>query len=115
MKTLYLDPANWDLALDSSGNIATATDPYRMAQDAACACRTFLGEVYYDTARGVPYFDEVLGHRPPLELIRARHIAAAKTAEGVADARVFYTALTPVLTGQVQVFDASGAVAAAGF
>lgn len=115
MKTLYLDGAAWDLRLDSAGNIAVATDAYRMAQDAASACRTFLGECYYDTTRGVPHFEQILGHRPPLELVRQLLVDAAKTQTGVADAKVYLTALAPTLSGQVQVFDAGGAVAAAGF
>jgi hypothetical protein len=114
VKTLYLDGA-WDLALDSAGNIAVATEPYQMAQDAASAIRTFLGEVYYDTARGVPYFQDVLGQRPPLELVRSLLTDAALTAAGVVAAKVFLTTMTPTITGQVQVTDAAGVTSAAGF
>ena len=112
--TLYLD-ANWDLTVDTAGNIAVATDPYQRAQDAASAIRTFSGEVYYDRGQGIPYFDQVLGRRPPLELLRSLLVDRAKTADGVVDAKVFITAIAPTVSGQVQVFDASGAIAAAGF
>lgn len=115
MKTIYLDPQDWDLRLDSGGSIAAASDAYRMAQDAASAIRTFRGECFYDTTRGVPYFEQVLGQRPPVELVRQLLIDAAMTANGVASAKVFLTSLTPEITGQVQVFDTAGTVAAAGF
>jgi hypothetical protein len=115
MRTLYLDGGTWDLALDSNGSIAVATDAYRMAQDAASAIRTFLGECYYDTTRGVPHFEQILGHRPPLELVRQLLVTAALTQAGIASAKVFLTAITPTMTGEVQVSDAAGNTAAAGF
>ena len=37
MKSLLLDPRSWDLTVDVSNNIAVASDPYSLAQDAACA------------------------------------------------------------------------------
>ena len=61
MNTLYLDPQSWDLVLDTAGNIALAKDPYAKAQDVASACRLFAGELYYDTEKGIPYFEETLG------------------------------------------------------
>ena len=63
MNTLYLDPQNWDLVLDAAGNIAMAKDPYAKAQDVASACRLFSGELYYDTEKGIPYFEETLGKK----------------------------------------------------
>ena len=40
-------------------NIAVADEPYALAQDAASAIRTFIGECYYDTTKGLPYFEKV--------------------------------------------------------
>jgi hypothetical protein len=60
VKTLLLDRSLWDLTLDINGNIAMASEPYAIAQDVASACRTFLGECYYDTSQGVPYFQGML-------------------------------------------------------
>ena len=115
MKTLYLDSAAWDLTLDSSGNIAAATEPYRLAQDAASAIRTFAGECWYDQTVGVPYWTQVLGKMPPLELIKAKFVEAALTVPGVVAAQVFITTAGRTVSGQVQVTDSSGAVTAAGF
>ncbi len=50
-----LDTVAWDLTVDTTGNIAVASNPYSMAQDAASAIRTFQGEVYYDTTLGIPF------------------------------------------------------------
>jgi len=106
----------YDLTLDSSGNIAMATIPYSYAQDAASAIRTFLGECYYNTALGVPYFQQILGKRPPIELMRAQFIAAAMTVPGVVAAQVFFSDFVDrKVSGQVQVTDRAGAITAAGF
>lgn len=113
--TLYLSPPTWDLALDASGNIALASAPYALAQDAASAIRTFIGECWYDTTIGVPYWAEILGHQPPLELVKAELVAAALTVPGVIAAQVFITSVSRMVTGQVQVFDANGASSVSSF
>lgn len=87
MRTLFLLPGTWDLELDSSGNIAVASDVYQQAQDIASACRTFLRDVYYDQATGIPYFENVLGqHGFPLSLFKMNLEAAAKSIPGVVSA-----------------------------
>lgn len=83
MKTLLLDLSSWDLLTDAAGNIAFAEDPYTKAQDVASALRTFLGEVWYDTSLGVPYFQQVLGLTPPVTLFQELMVQAAKTVPGV--------------------------------
>ncbi len=120
MDTLYLDPVVWDLALDSAGNIAMASVPYALAQDAASAIRTFLGEVWYDTELGVPYFQGVFGVTPvpSIPILKALLIAAAKTVPGVVDAKVFiqvYDLSARLVTGQVQVTDKDGVLSAVPF
>lgn len=115
MNTLYLTP-NWDLCLDSTANIAMAGEPYSLAQDAASAIRTFIGECYYNTLLGVHYFQQILGYNPPLELIRAQFVAQALTVPDVASAQVFFSSLTDrELSGQVQVTSISGVTSTAGF
>jgi hypothetical protein len=42
--TLLLDRAGWDLALNASGDIALASEPYAQEQDVASMCRVFAGE-----------------------------------------------------------------------
>ena len=115
MKSLYLSTGAWDLAVDSAGNIATCTEPYRLAQDAASAIRTFVGDLYYDQATGLPYFTEVLGQLPPIELVKSLMVDAALTVPGVVAAQVFLTSADRTLSGQVQVTDRSGAITAANF
>lgn len=116
MNTLYLTPS-WDLTSDAFGNIALATEPYALAQDAASAIRTFQGEVYYDTTQGVPYWAQILGQAPPLALVRSKMIDAALTVPGVTAAAVFFSSFSGrALAGQVQVTSATtGQTTAAGF
>jgi hypothetical protein len=112
MNTLLLDRTEWDLVLDIYGNIAMASRPYAIAQDAASALRTFQGEVYYDTALGIPYFNSVLGHIPPLALLKAYWIKAALTVPGVTSAAAsVQSIINRQVIGQVQITDNSGTVA----
>lgn len=110
MKTLLLDQSAWDLVLDASGNIAVADAPYAVAQDVASAVRVQLGELWYDTAQGVPYLPDILGQVPNLPFIKAQIEKAALTVPTVAQARcVFASFDNRVLTGQIQVIDDTGA------
>jgi hypothetical protein len=84
--TLLLDVGTWDLTLDANGNIALAAPPYAVAQDVACACRTVLGEVYYDTSLGVDYFGQIFGQSPPAAVFQEQFVAAALTVPTVASA-----------------------------
>lgn len=117
MKTILLDRSSWDMVLDLNGNIAVADVPYALAQDAASAIKTFLGECWYDTTLGVPYFDQILGQAPPtVSLMRAKFEAAALTVPGVVSAKCFITSFTArKIGGQVQVTDAAGNVTTAAF
>lgn len=116
MNTLFLNPNTWDIVLDSVANIAMATEPYSLAQDAASAIKTFLGEAYYDTTLGVPYSNQILGENPPLEFIRAQLIKVSLTVPDVIAARVFFTDFTNrVLSGQVQVTNSQQIVTAFNF
>lgn len=109
--TLLLDTVAWDLVLDSNGNIAVASEPYALAQDAASAIKTFLGEVYWDTQVGVPYVTQILGKNIPLSLLKQLLINAALTVPGVVSAQVFIASLTDrILMGQVQVVSTAGQV-----
>ncbi len=92
--TLLLDRSAWDLVTDANGNIAVASNPYSLAQDAASAIRLFQGECWYDTSKGVPYFTQVLGKLPPLAFVKSQFAAAALTVPEVASATVYITSLT---------------------
>ena len=115
--TLLLDRTAWDLVLDAGNNIAVASEPYSLAQDAASAIQTYLGEVYWDTTIGVPWLQQILGRRPSLQLLKAQLAAAAETVPGVASAKVFISSVSGRdVRGQVQVTsEATGQVAAAPF
>lgn len=102
--TLLLDTVAWDLALDTAGNIAVATEPYALAQDAASAIKLFAGELYYDTTQGIPYLAQILGQFPSLSLMRAYWEQAALTVPGIMSAQVYFSSWSDrEVTGQVQV------------
>lgn len=106
MKTLLVDQQLWDLVLDTSGNIAVASNPYSLAQDVGSAIKTFLGEVYYNTKLGINYFQQVLGYLPPSSLIIQLMINAALTVPGVVSAQCVITSFTArSVTGQVTFVD----------
>lgn len=107
MDSLLLDQTLWDLCLDANGDIAVASAPYAVAQDVATAIRLFAGELWYDTAKGVPYFTQVLGWQTPPSLIKALFVAAAKSVPGVVDVLVTLAINDRTLTGQVRVSTSS--------
>jgi hypothetical protein len=117
MQTILLDTVSWDLVVDNAGNIAVCDQPYALAQDAASACKLFQGELYYDTAQGVSYWQSILGQMPPLALLKAQYIAAAMSVPEIVKAKVFIANITSdrVLTGQVQVTGPGPQTAAADF
>lgn len=102
--TLLLDANTWDLTLDANDNIAVADEPYALAQDAASAIKTFLGECFWDTTVGIPYLQRIFGKNPPLNYIKAQMVAAALTVPNVGAAQVFIISLNNrLLKAQVQV------------
>lgn len=92
--TMLLTLDEWDLCLNSAGDWAVATEPYSIAQDAASAIKTFLGEVWYDTTLGIPYWQQILGKSPPLQLLKTQLINAALTVPDVTAAVVFIASVT---------------------
>jgi hypothetical protein len=109
--TLLLDNSYWDLVLDSNGDIAVASPPYAVAQDVASAIKTFLGEVWYDSTLGVPYFQQILGKAPPLSVFKAAMVDAALTVPSVVSAVCIIESFQGrQVTGQVQFVTSSGQV-----
>lgn len=89
MKTLFLMPNSWDLALDASGNIAIASSTYQQAQDIASACRTIKQDMYFNQQDGIPYLTDILGKgKYPLALYRKYLQDAALTVPDVVSAEV---------------------------
>ena len=109
MNTMLLAVDTWDLVIDANRNIALAKPPYALAQDVASAIRTFLGEVFYDTTLGVPYFAQILGKTPPVALFQEYMIQAALTVPGVVSAKCVVQSFdNRAVTGQVQFTDSDG-------
>ena len=92
--TLLLDQSAWDLVLDVNGNIALAGTPYSYAQDVASAVRTFLGECWYNTNLGLPYWQKILGELPPLGYIQQQIGVEALTIPNIISAEATIVAFT---------------------
>jgi hypothetical protein len=108
-KTALLDITEWDIVLDAAGNLAIATDPYQFSQDVASALKLFLGELWYDTSKGIPYFTDILGHNPPITYFQALMESAALTVPGVVAASCTITQLeNRTVTGEVRFTTAAG-------
>jgi len=82
MKSIFLNPNDWDLTLDAASNIAACTDPYRMAQDVSCAIKIFVGELYFDNDWGVSRFET-----PVLPLLQKQYEDLALTVSGITSAQ----------------------------
>lgn len=109
MNTILLNPTTWDLLLDSNGNIAMAQEPYANAQDVASVLKLFKGELYYDTSKGIPYFESILGQVVPPQFIMSEFEAAALTVPDVVSAKALIeVGKDRVAVGGVQVINSAG-------
>ena len=107
--TLLLGQGPWDLVMDSSRNIAMATPPYSLAQDVASAVKLFLGELYYDQTKGIPYWTKILGKLPPSALIVQYIVQQALTVSGVVTAQCTINSFNDrTISGQITFTDVSG-------
>lgn len=101
----------WDIMLDGSGDIATTSGGYGIAQNVANAARLFTRDAYYDPERGVPHFLIDLGVQPNLSIVRNRLRKAALSVDGVADASVTITAIVDrVMQGIISVTTTDGEI-----
>jgi hypothetical protein len=115
MKTILLDRTTWDLVRDTAGNIAVADIPYAQAQDASSLFRTFRGEVFYDTTRGLR-LDKILNQPLNLSYSRTQLQDAAKLVPGIVSAAVFFSSFeNRQLRGQVRMKNSQGQTVIAGF
>ena len=116
MKSLLLDRTAWDLVLTASGDIAVASEPYAIAQDVATALRTFKNDCWYDQAKGLPYWQKILGKFPPMSVVRSLLEKEALTVAGVVSAKVVNLSITDrALTGEVEITDTYGTTSTASF
>jgi hypothetical protein len=82
-----------------------------VAQDVASACKLYLGELWYDTAQGVPYFQSYLGRPPAPSALKASLVAAALTVPDVASAVCFVESVSNrAVKAQVQITLVTGQV-----
>ena len=112
MNSLMLssEPSNWDLMVDASGNIAVITGPAAVAQNVASALKTFLGEVFFDTTMGVPYFQQILGQEYSLSLLQAQFNAQALSVSDVVDSETIINSIGSdrAVSGTVKFIDTTG-------
>lgn len=108
--TWLLDQSTGDSCLDAAGNIAVASAPYAIAQDVATQLSTFRGECWYDTSQGVPYWQQILGKRPPASLVVSLLETQALLVPDVETATATIAGIDPQrgLIGQMLVTDTDG-------
>lgn len=111
-RSLYLDPAKWDITLNAAGSIAETTGDYCDAQNVANAVRLFTNDAYLAADKGIPHFEIDLGKRPLEAVLRGRIRGAAVAVENIADAEAVEIELntkTRELTGLIRVVNEQGA------
>lgn len=113
MISFGLDWNDWDLQLDSNGNIVVYDGDEQIAQSCANAIRLFTKEAYFDLDRGIPHFDINLGQSPlPSKIVTQTRIKKACMAVvGVVSCEVILTfdEETRTLGGEVNVGTVNGA------
>jgi hypothetical protein len=100
--SLMLNWDTWDLQLDSNGNLAMwPVSQYNnsVAQDAACAIKTFIGDCWYNNTLGLPYFQGIFGQNPPLSWLSAKIVAQCLTMSNITRAVVLTLSLVNVPNG----------------
>lgn len=103
MSTLLLSHDDHDLLVDAYGNIAMASTPYAYSQDVATASLMFKGEHVYYGGIGIPYFQEILGQRSPISIIKGHYEHAALSVQGIGSAEaVLTTNKERGLTGEIR-------------
>lgn len=100
-----------DLDVDSAGNFVISAPPYSQAQDVASEVKTILGECYYDSKNGVPYYTKILGYMPATSLIVEQCNKAALRVPGVVAAQTTLTSFnraTRLWSGSVKFINEDG-------
>ncbi|QCE35631.1 hypothetical protein FAI40_10010 [Acetobacteraceae bacterium] len=115
--SLALDNTNWDLKLDSSGNIEVISDKQATLQDVSSAIQTWIGEIWYDLQQGLPYDRGILGNQNEIPIFCSLAREAGLKVPGVADVQIFPNQLNSKrqLNGYVVVQFEDGEVQRVGF
>lgn len=85
--TLFLED-DWDLHVDSAGNLPREFGAYSVAQNVANAFRLFTDDAWYFPEKGIAHFLIELRKAPLLNVLKVRLKAAALTIDGVADCEI---------------------------
>lgn len=84
-----LNPVEWDLTLDATGNLVFVTGADAVAQRVRSRLQFFRGEWFLDTRQGVPYFEDILVKNPRRELVVSLLREAILETPGVASITTF--------------------------
>lgn len=98
---------NWDIFVNEDGNIATVSDDYAIAQNAANAVRLFTNDAYFNKDRGIPHFDIELGQKAitSRSTLANRIRKAVLNVDGVTDVEVSLNFInsTRTYTGEIYI------------
>lgn len=89
MQTLALND-DWDLKVDTAGNIAVIKDDDAIAQSAANAVRLFKNDAYFNRKDGIPHFEIELEKNFGLteSMLYNRIRSAVMAVDGVTDCEI---------------------------
>jgi hypothetical protein len=101
---------NWDIHLNGENNLATVQDANAVSQDVASACKTHLGEVWFDTSIGIPWLTQILGKPVSAVFIQSQLEKQAKRLPYVSNARatVVTDRKTRTARGLIAIVDTDG-------
>lgn len=104
---------DWDLCVDSAGNIATCIEDEAIAQNVSNTIRLFTNDAWFEPERGIDHFNLDLGVRPLTNQVRARFIKAAVALPGVEAATVTDLTISEEreLSGHIHVVTSNGGIA----
>lgn len=105
-KSFLLDD-RWDIQLDDLGNIAITKNPYAVAQDVACACKTELGECFYNKSIGLPYFEKIFKRQVGIRFVQSKLQAEANKLSYVSQTQctLAVDTIKRLTTGMISIID----------
>ena len=102
-----------DLYLNADNDLELIEGVDAIAQDISTRLQTFLGEWYLDERIGMPYFQQILGQKPRLGLVRSLYNDAIISTPGVNtinDLTLDYNTTTRALSISFRADTVSGAL-----
>jgi hypothetical protein len=89
-RTFYLND-NWDITLNSGGNITTTSGKYADAQNVANATRLFTHDAFLAQDEGIPHLSVDLGVVPALSEVRSWYRKRARAVDNIRNATIEIT------------------------